>query len=107
MNTKIHRTPNSLKYFGIEGPHYLNVLKLNFVYLNSAMAVFTKLEHAQERVKRCENHKKAKDVDLNIEYSEQTASHFLRCCHDKAWYEENMFNSQESVVIPFEKPASI
>jgi hypothetical protein len=63
-----------------------------------ACPVFSKPEHAQERVKRCENHKKASLENI----TDQNCPHFLRCNHNLAWYEQN--TTHESVTIPYEKP---
>lgn len=68
-----------------------------------AMAVYSKPEHIQDRITRCENHKKSKEFDQE-DTNEAILCHFVRCRHSKAVYEQNMSNLRESVVIPFERP---
>nr|AIL94181.1 P53 [Brachionus koreanus] len=69
-----------------------------------ATAVFSKYEHIEQVVTRCENHKKSKEFDSDADISESALSHFIRCRHAKPYYEEELITGRQSVTVPFEKP---
>jgi uncharacterized protein YpbB len=68
-----------------------------------AMPVFSKAEHVQQLIKRCENHKNSKEFDTDLE-NLAALDHFVRLKHADAAYMIDSVSKRHSVVIPFEKP---
>ncbi|CAF0815412.1 unnamed protein product [Brachionus calyciflorus] len=69
-----------------------------------AMPVYGKYEHIEQIVTRCENHKKSKEFDNDVDLPEEALSHFIRCRHNQAIYEQDITTQRQSVTVPFEKP---
>ncbi|RNA06799.1 tumor 63 isoform X7 [Brachionus plicatilis] len=69
-----------------------------------ATPVFSKYEHIEQIVTRCENHKKSKEFDSDVDLLEPALCHFIRCRHSQAVYEEEVITRRQSVTVPFEKP---
>ena len=73
-----------------------------------AMAVYSKPEHIENVIKRCENHQKKRqfEIEPKNELSENELSHLVRCRHSKAIYQEEFSTMRQSVIVPYEKPQS-
>nr|BAJ98695.1 predicted protein [Hordeum vulgare subsp. vulgare] len=69
------------------------------------MPIFSKFEHIQDLITRCENHKKSKEFSSD-DFPDQALSHFVRCRHPMANYVQDMTSLRESVQIPFERPTT-
>ena len=72
-----------------------------------ATAVFSKPEHIQSLVQRCENHRKKRQFELSDDLvPDRVLPHFIRCQHKSALYGEDLATTRHSVLVPYEKPPS-
>ncbi len=69
-------------------------------------AVYSKPEHIQNIIKRCENHQKNKQFEDGSRLPNEAINHLIRCKHDQAIYQEDFNTKRHSVIVPYEKPSS-
>jgi hypothetical protein len=68
-------------------------------------AVYSKPEHIQNIIKRCENHQKNKQFEDGSKIPDIAIDHLIRCKHEQAIYQQDPNNKRHSVIVPYEKPS--
>jgi len=69
-------------------------------------AVYSKPEHIQNIIKRCENHQKNKQFEDGSKIPDIAIDHLIRCKHEQAIYQQDPNTKRHSVIVPYEKPPS-
>jgi hypothetical protein len=66
------------------------------------MAVYSKIEDLSQIIKRCENHQKKRQFEID-DSSSNFISHLVRCKHPQVIYYEDIQSQRQSVTIPYIK----
>jgi hypothetical protein len=79
------------------------------------MCLYSKLEHIEKVITRCENHKKTREFEKPTDVISEMnscnndnnldSSHLIRCGHLQSIYEINPVYSHRSVVVPLDRPS--